>query len=160
MIELALPVDEMALTAGATYYLTDLFSGESRPTQVRERNRVEAEMPGHSTRLWILAEEAVKVPTAAVVQEQALPDKLSLAQGYPNPFRTTATVVFETPQPGSVQLVLYDMLGRRIATLVDAYRPAGHHEAIIDGRGLPSGAYFYQLVHRRRIRTGVITLLR
>jgi hypothetical protein len=44
-----------------------------------------------------------------------------------------------------VTLTVYDVLGRRVATLADGVRPAGTHAATFDARGLPSGTYFYRL---------------
>ena len=45
----------------------------------------------------------------------------------------------------SVQLIIYDVLGKEVATLVNEEKPAGEYEVIFDATGLPSGIYFYRL---------------
>ncbi len=74
-----------------------------------------------------------------------------LAQSYPNPFRQSITIDYTVEQAAPVRLDVYDLLGRRIRTLVEvAQQPPGPHRAVWDGRddsGTPvsSGAYFYRL---------------
>ncbi len=72
------------------------------------------------------------------------------AAAYPNPFHTTATLTYELPEATAITVHVYDLLGRRIATLEDAIQPAGSHRLTWDGRmatgGLsPSGTYFYHM---------------
>lgn len=75
---------------------------------------------------------------------------LHLFQNYPNPFRTSTTIAYEVEQPGPVTVIVYDALGRKVKTLVDAQQPVGSHAVVWDGRdagGQPvaSGIYFYRL---------------
>ena len=74
-----------------------------------------------------------------------LPEALALEQSYPNPMQTWAQVTFHLPEPAHVNLTVYDALGREVARLVDAALPAGTHDAVLDGRSLSSGVYFYRL---------------
>ena len=75
----------------------------------------------------------------------AVSTRLQLAQNAPNPFRGTASISFHLPSAGSASLGLYDLAGRRIRVLTEGARPAGTHRVTLDGRGLPSGTYFYRL---------------
>lgn len=73
-----------------------------------------------------------------------------LFQNYPNPFREATTIAYEVEQPGPVTITVYDVLGRRVATLVDQDQTPGTYHVDWNGRdgaGQPvaSGAYFYQL---------------
>ena len=68
-----------------------------------------------------------------------------LNQNYPNPFNPETTIRFQIPQSGNVSLNVYDVLGRKIATLVDEYKLAGKYEVIFNGKELASGVYFYRL---------------
>ena len=63
----------------------------------------------------------------------------------PNPFRTRATIRYALPGAADVRLDVFDVTGRRVATLVDGPRRAGWHEAAFDGTGLPAGLYLYRL---------------
>lgn len=76
----------------------------------------------------------------------------SLAQNYPNPFNPTTLIRYEIPAAGSrggdaeaVRLVVYDLLGREVRTVVNERQAPGHYEVRFDGAGLPSGVYVYRL---------------
>ena len=73
------------------------------------------------------------------------PLKFALEQNYPNPFNPTTTIRYEIPQYSSVNLTIYNMLGRRVAELVNQSQPAGIYEVPFDGSNLASGTYFYVL---------------
>ena len=81
----------------------------------------------------------------------ATPSRLSLAPNAPNPFRSVTRIRFGLPQSGPTRLEVYDVLGRRVRTLVDApHLGAGFHVAIWDGRDegglrVASGVYFCRL---------------
>jgi hypothetical protein len=70
-----------------------------------------------------------------------LPREFALETVYPNPFATTATIRFALPQEADVDVVVFDLLGREVARLVDATRPAGFHEVQWDGDGAAVGTY-------------------
>ncbi len=82
--------------------------------------------------------------------EYLLPSDLRLHQNYPNPFSPTETpstlIRYDIPLPGAqVRLEVFDRLGRRVATLVDAYRGAGSYAVQFENNGLSSGVYYYML---------------
>jgi len=68
-----------------------------------------------------------------------------LLQTFPNPFNSTARITFSLSQAGHARLVLFDVQGRQVRTLLDATLPAGPHALTLDGRALPSGLYFASL---------------
>ncbi|RJP75245.1 MAG: T9SS C-terminal target domain-containing protein, partial [Candidatus Zixiibacteriota bacterium] len=74
-----------------------------------------------------------------------LPETVVLKGSYPNPFNPSATIAFDLPQVTWVTLQVFDLQGRRVATLVDGLRTAGSHQATFDATGLPSGLYLYRL---------------
>jgi hypothetical protein len=80
------------------------------------------------------------------MEEQAgMPEQFVLEANYPNPFNPTTTIGYALPEAAAVRLVVYDVLGREVAVLVDGVRPAGRHEATFGAGGLPTGVYLYQL---------------
>jgi chitinase len=85
--------------------------------------------------------------------EPGLPQAYALEQNYPNPFNPSTTIRFSVPVGGHVSLIVYDILGNEVATLVNEERPAGTSSVLFDasspGRGngpLASGVYFYRLL--------------
>ena len=83
-------------------------------------------------------------PTAFTTAE-ALPDRFELTGNYPNPFNPQTTIAFSMPEAAAVRLSVYDLLGRRVALLVDGNLSAGKHEVRFDATNLPSGQYLYRL---------------
>ncbi len=74
------------------------------------------------------------------------PSKYSLSQNYPNPFNPKTNLKFDISKLGDVKLVVYDIMGREVQTLVNEKLQPGTYEASFDGSLLNSGVYFYKLV--------------
>jgi hypothetical protein len=90
----------------------------------------------------------VTIPTAVAPEE--IPTVTRVSRVYPNPFNPQTTVEFEVSRPGHVDLAVYDLTGRRIATLIREAMPAGRHDRVwsgVDdrGRGVASGVYLIRL---------------
>jgi hypothetical protein len=78
--------------------------------------------------------------------EETLPGQPTLMQNFPNPFTASTTLRYDLPRAMPVRLVVYDVLGRAVATLVDGMQPAGSHEVRYEpGGGQPAGLYLYVL---------------
>ena len=73
------------------------------------------------------------------------PNDFTLRQNYPNPFNPATTIEYQLPTSSHVKLSVFDVLGREVATLVDARQPAGVYTVRFDGSNLNSGFYFYRL---------------
>lgn len=91
-------------------------------------------------------------PTGITVRRELPPGPLSLqghllsAQLTPNPVRSSAVLRFTLPTPELVSLAVFDLQGRRVATLLDrALQPAGEHEVRVGSVGWPAGCYLYRL---------------
>jgi hypothetical protein len=71
----------------------------------------------------------------------------TLEQNYPNPFNPETRINYNLAKSGNVRLSIYDITGRRVATLIDARQEAGRHtvKLLADKFGLASGVYFYEL---------------
>jgi hypothetical protein len=90
----------------------------------------------------------------------ATPSVVVLAAPYPNPSADQAAVRFGLPEPGPVRIAVYDVLGRRVAVLLDDVREAGWHSAALDGSALPAGTYSVRLEVGGEVRTRWITRVR
>ena len=74
-----------------------------------------------------------------------LPAVYSLSQNYPNPFNPSTKISFALPKAGNVKLVVYDILGREVATLVNEFETAGNHTVDFNASNLASGVYLYKI---------------
>ncbi len=80
-----------------------------------------------------------------VGQEKEVPSGFTLEQNYPNPFNPVTNIEFRIPNAGHVSLKVYDLLGRKVATLVDELQAPGVHTVQFNGSTLASGVYSYRL---------------
>ena len=78
----------------------------------------------------------------------------------PNPVRGTVALGFTLPDAVAVRLVVLDALGREVAVLVDGVQPAGHGQARLDARGLPSGTYLVRLTAGGAVETRAVSVVR
>lgn len=81
-------------------------------------------------------------------ERNELPEGYELSQNYPNPFNPTTTISFTIAQPGDVRLTVFDLMGRKISTLVDRTMPVGTFNVTWDATAtsaLANGVYFYRL---------------
>ena len=93
-----------------------------------------------------------------------LPEQFELGQNYPNPFNPTTVIPYKLPVSTHVRLDLFNMLGQRIATLVNGHQSAGFHTALWDGtdaegRAVAAGVYLYRLQTDRSSLTHRMVLL-
>ncbi len=99
--------------------------------------------------------------------ESNIPISYRLEQNYPNPFNPTTTINYSIPNlyvgtshDLSVQLKIYDILGKEIVTLVNELQSPGNYRAEFDGSRLSSGIYYYQLKSDKFIETKKMMLLK
>lgn len=124
------------------------------PMQVREALRMtasNASSPNNNIGWGIINALAASnySPTAIDDNKNVVPKDFSLDQNYPNPFNPTTRIRYQVKTAGFVSLKVFNILGNKVATLVNREKPAGTFEtqfnAEINGRTLPSGVYFYRL---------------
>lgn len=84
-------------------------------------------------------------PETGMGENESLPERFSLAQNQPNPFNATTTIRYSLPEDGEVTIEIYDILGRKIETLVSGIQPPGWHSVVWDAGEQPSGVYFYSI---------------
>jgi hypothetical protein len=90
--------------------------------------------------VWVTVEDAAP----------AIPGSYHLLQNYPNPFNPTTTIEYQITQPSGVSLVIFNLLGQKIRTLVEKHQASGAYRVHWDGKdeggnAIGSGVYLYQL---------------
>ncbi len=79
-------------------------------------------------------------------ESSIIPSSIELMQNYPNPFNPVTNISYSIPKNSAVKLVVFDMLGREVATLVNETQQAGTYKVDFDASKLSSGVYIYSLV--------------
>ncbi|MBI5402438.1 MAG: T9SS type A sorting domain-containing protein [Ignavibacteriae bacterium] len=79
-------------------------------------------------------------------ETNVIPENYSLSQNYPNPFNPVTKINYELPKDGKVKLVIYDILGREVKSLVNnEFKTAGRYTVEFNGTQFASGVYFYRI---------------
>ena len=81
----------------------------------------------------------------SVENPAGVPNRFALEQNYPNPFNPTTQIAFDLPHAAHVQLNVFDMLGRKVATIVNERMTAGSHVRAFNASRLASGMYIYRI---------------
>jgi len=77
--------------------------------------------------------------------DEAVPEAFRLESNYPNPFNPVTTIRYALAEAGPVRLDVFDVLGRRVATLAEGFQTPGTYEVVFEAGNLPSGPYLYRL---------------
>ncbi len=87
-------------------------------------------------------------------------NSFKLFQNYPNPFNPVTNINYNIPERGKVVINVYDILGRKVAGLVNEVQSAGFHSVSFDAGNLPSGIYIYRIVAGRYADSKKLVLLK
>nr|MBC8343476.1 T9SS type A sorting domain-containing protein [Bacteroidota bacterium] len=95
----------------------------------------------------------------------AIPDEFALHQNYPNPFNPVTTILYDLPQESQVFLIVYDILGREVKTLINSKEEAGYKSVRWNGRNnfgqkVSAGMYFYRLETSGFVKVNKMILLK
>jgi hypothetical protein len=95
-----------------------------------------------------------------VNEPNEIPTKFSLNPNYPNPFNSSTTISYGIPSESEVTLEIYDILGKRVASLVNQKQPVGNYQVNWNAGGMPSGAYFARLKAGQQSQTMKMILIK
>jgi hypothetical protein len=98
----------------------------------------------------------------SITSEVTQPVAFALSQNYPNPFNPSTTIQFSLAHRSKIELVVYDLIGRKVVTLVDGYMDGGTHQVTWDtsNDNFASGVYLYRLIAQDKVETRKLILLR
>jgi hypothetical protein len=114
---------------------------------------------------WFVDNVSLNTPTGTGDDTDEIPSTFALRQNYPNPFNPATTFQFEVPAESRIRLIVYNLLGEAVRTLVDESVEAGLHRATWDGkddagRSVVSGVYFYRMEAGDFVSTRKMVLLK
>jgi hypothetical protein len=116
----------------------------------------------NSTGIYQIWTVPIDISSTAIEDKEAnrIPDEFRLHQNYPNPFNPNTSIKFRIPKSGFVSLAIYDITGKKIASLVNEHKLAGTHSVAWNAANHPSGVYFYTLLHAEFSATKRMLLIR
>ena len=139
---------------GATWVTASegLWAPEVRSLAADAQGNIYAATPG----VGVFVRSAV---TEVGEEGDVVPKSAKLNQNYPNPFNPTTVVSYELSEVSNVRLVVYDLLGREVAVLVDGRKEPGSHEVSFDAAKFAGGFYLYRLTAGRFVASRKMLLL-
>ena len=120
---------------------------------------------GYMTVPGLATDKESRGSAADIGETPAMPKELKVNQSYPNPFNPSATIEFTLPSDGNVSIIIYDAIGRKVATLLSEYRTAGYHSVTWLGKdeggtAVASGVYFCRVQFGPKATVQKMILLR
>lgn len=97
---------------------------------------------------------------SGIADSESIPSTYKLYQNYPNPFNPSTTIRYDLPESGEVLLTVFDITGRKVATVESGAKAAGSYQINFNASQLPSGMYFYQLQTREFTSTQKMLLIK
>jgi hypothetical protein len=145
LTKLAYPsgLGDRVLFLGVTLYDGDIFANAS--DTYGERTWWFREYGGPAGPAWCYIDPTTFVTDVKSVQNYPIPDEFAILGNYPNPFNPATKIQFSMPEAGNVTLLVYDVLGRSIASQNLGFHQAGQQQASFNAGNLSSGVYLYRL---------------
>jgi hypothetical protein len=112
-----------------------------------------------NVQLFPFFEDELGEATSNEVQN-GLPTEYELTQNYPNPFNPSTQITFALPEAADVRLEVYNVMGQRVASLVNGKLNAGYHSVQFDATQLSSGTYFYRIMAGSFMQTRSMMLIK
>jgi hypothetical protein len=104
--------------------------------------------------------EALGGTVAVDYPKDNMPEDFTLSQNYPNPFNPTTSIQYQVPTGSNVKIVVYDVLGKQVAVLVDGFQNAGKYTVSFNGANLASGIYLYRMEAGNFVKVNKMLLLK
>ncbi len=121
----------------------DLMQRAENNLRALRTMNIERKIKKHKEDILLIA--GITATTEKKIETTSLPLSYSLSQNYPNPFNPVTKINYELPGDGKVKLMIYDVLGREIKTLVNEVKQAGKYTVEFNGSNFASGVYFYRI---------------
>ncbi len=142
----SVPTDTLHLDPAKPWYANDVLNGTTQQVAPSALGSYAVNLAPYQSQIIVLDNS----PLTAIAEKPQKPLTFALDQNYPNPFNPTTTILYEIPKTEKVTLEIYDVLGQRVATLVNGVLQPGQYSAIWSGMNnagfhVATGVYFYRL---------------
>jgi len=146
-VTIQIPTENWQIQAEEEYVLNEIITNTYVEVTGSQLETISQVMPPYGKYVWVIADSVI---TMEAEEKVSLPLEYSLDQNYPNPFNPETVIGFNLPTPNNVKLTIYNLLGQKVATLVNRPMMAGQHHVVWNGRNragmaVSSGVYFYTM---------------
>ena len=153
------------------YRITDIEQSSEKEVEIKFDVMIEAPIEKKDTLNFQLTDNKGETWSKEIILEYTPPKEYALYQNYPNPFNPSTTIKYSIPsnvksEMSNTKLIVYDILGREVATLVNKKQKPGNYEVQFDaqstrgGQALASGTYFYRISAGSFVKTMKFVLLK
>jgi glycosidase len=138
---LSSPLDETK-----DYYLNDFSNDAYYKIKKSDLLNLQFSLSPNEAKVMILSDKVIRIKTSVGRNDgNGIPSCSILKQNYPNPFNPITWIDYSISEPGNVKIIVYDMLGREIKTLVNEFKNPGEYKIYFDASETSNGMYFYKL---------------
>lgn len=145
---------------GGTHYVKLTVSSESQSDTVVRSIWVQGQCSLPPCPIVESTSDSLIAKTATTAPKTQKPKRVALRGAAPNPFRSSTQITYALPERTDVTLTVYDLMGRKVATLDTGARSAGTHRVRLDATALPSGPYVVRLQAGTTQKTQRITMVK
>jgi glycosidase len=136
------PIDKISFDSTETFYLNDVLNTQVFQVVGSQLKNYEISIPGNKSRILILSYTPINIVEE---EEIPVPQKYEISQNFPNPFNPSTTIRYSLPYNSTVKILVYNILGERVANLLSGEVGAGFHEISFNASRYASGVYFYTI---------------
>ena len=142
---------------GRLVYQIGYFEENNQPISISTKHLQKNDLAVNLTFQFIGKDNVILSAGSEVMDITPVPSEFALHDNYPNPFNPVTTINYDLPKDAYVNLIIYDIMGRRVADLSGKEMSAGYNNA---GSLVSAGIYFYQIQTRDFIKTKKMVLLK
>jgi len=104
--------------------------------------------------------ESVQVSMPLNIIDNLIPTEYVLMAAYPNPFNPITNITYSLPEYTNVQIVIFDLTGKQIASLINEFQSPGYHSINCNADNHPSGMYFVKMIAGEYVNTQKLMLIK
>jgi hypothetical protein len=147
------------------YRITNIEQSSEKEIEIEFDILSEAPINEKDSLLFNITDSKGESWSKEIILEYTPPKEYALFQNYPNPFNPSTTIKYSIPSNGkremsNTKLIVYDILGREVATLINEKQKPGNYEVVFNAQNLASGTYFYRLTSGDFVKTMKFVLIK
>jgi glycosidase len=137
---LQVPIEKLSFDSTASFYLNDIVNNQYFSVVGSQLRNYTITTPAVTARVLVLSDTPLAIEENS---EELIPIEYSISQNYPNPFNPSTRINYSLPFPSKVKISIFNILGEKIADLINGEMNAGYHDIQFNASTFATGVYFY-----------------